>query len=197
MKPLPPPCFAPVCVVRRFLKPLRAHVSRLQNEPDFEALPESFTPILHTLLLIWRSSAYYNTPPRLVLLLQEIVNALIRQARTFLCGDKVFAALDMGETKKAIDALNAILRVFGRFKTLYFHYKVRRHTGPHQHSGTCLHGLGFCSVFGARLAVADHPLFPCGLCGAGPVADGGAREPVAHGGFCGVRACGRVLGAVP
>jgi hypothetical protein len=67
----------------------------------------------------------------------------------------------MGETKKAIDALNAILRVFGRFKTLYFHYKVRR-TGTHQHSGPCLHGLGFCSVFGARLAVTDQPLLYVG-----------------------------------
>jgi dynein heavy chain len=35
----------------------------------------------HVILLVWRSSAYYNTPRRLVLLLQEICNTLVRQAR--------------------------------------------------------------------------------------------------------------------
>lgn len=111
----------------RFLRPLRPWALRLQQEGDnLETLPEIFVPLVHTLLLIWRSSAYFNTPSRLVHMMHEICNAMIRQATTYLNGDKVFAAIDVGETKKAVDAIHVILRVFGRFKTVYFEFKVRR-----------------------------------------------------------------------
>jgi hypothetical protein len=46
------------------------------------------------------------------------------QARSFLSGDKIFSSVDAGETKKAVDAILVIIRVFGRFKTVYLDYKV-------------------------------------------------------------------------
>lgn len=132
-----------------FLKPLRVYATRLQNESEFESLPETFTPLMHTILLVWRSSAYYNTAPRLVLLLQEVTHTLIRQARAYLSGDKIFSAVDAGETKKAIDGIHVILKVFGRFKSVYFEYKVR----PAHRQTAATPGWPLCA---ARWVVHSH-----------------------------------------
>lgn len=51
-----------------------------------QALAELFKPILHTLLLIWQHSQHWNTPPRLVAVMREVCNDLIRQARKFIPG---------------------------------------------------------------------------------------------------------------
>jgi len=38
---------------------------------------------MHTILLIWKNSKFYNTPARLVVLMREICNDLIRQVFFF------------------------------------------------------------------------------------------------------------------
>lgn len=43
-------------------------------------LHELFIPIMHGILLIWKHSKHYNTPPRLVVLIREICNAIIAKA---------------------------------------------------------------------------------------------------------------------
>ncbi len=47
-----------------------------------------FRPIMHTILLIWKESSYYNTPARLCVLIREICNALIWQATEYLPGTR-------------------------------------------------------------------------------------------------------------
>ena len=49
------------------LKTLEKWVNKL-NEEDFGNLSVMFKPMLHTLMLIWKHSTYYNTPSRLVIL---------------------------------------------------------------------------------------------------------------------------------
>ena len=44
-------------------------------------LVELFKPIMHTLMLVWKHSKYYNTAARLVVLMREICNDIIMQAR--------------------------------------------------------------------------------------------------------------------
>lgn len=51
-----------------------------------QALTELFKPILHTLLLIWQHSKYWNSAPRLVAIVREICNDLIMQACKFIPG---------------------------------------------------------------------------------------------------------------
>jgi len=41
---------------------------------------------MHTILLIWENSRYYKTPPRLVVLIREICNAIINSARNYIDG---------------------------------------------------------------------------------------------------------------
>jgi len=62
---------------------------------------ELFVPIMHTILLIWNNSKFYNTPPRLVVLIREICNAIIRKAREFSSGESIFALIKSEEPQEA------------------------------------------------------------------------------------------------
>ena len=72
----------------------------MENETSFNQLPSHFAPILQTTLLIWKSSPYYNTTPRLVVLMREVSNSLVRKASEFLSGDAIFEMMDNDEVRK-------------------------------------------------------------------------------------------------
>lgn len=86
---------------------------------------EQFVPIMHTILLIWNHSQYYNTPARLVVLIREICNAIINQARSYLSGKDIFEFITNEETSKASDRLANILETCSKFKEVYFDYKTK------------------------------------------------------------------------
>ena len=109
----------------KYLRPLLPWLEGLENETDFERLVHHFRPILHIVLLVWKSSAYYNTPSRLVILMREICNTIIRHATVYLNGDTIFELIEAGETATAVKMLQTALRVFGKFKTTYFDYKTK------------------------------------------------------------------------
>ena len=56
----------------------------LSSLDAFEELPTLFKPIMHMLLLVWKHSKYYNTPPCLAVIMCEICNDLVEQARRFV-----------------------------------------------------------------------------------------------------------------
>ena len=62
----------------KFLETLRATFevleSKTQSGDAFAELPELFAPIMRRLLLVWKHSAHYNTPARLVVLVRETCN---------------------------------------------------------------------------------------------------------------------------
>jgi dynein heavy chain, axonemal len=109
----------------KYLKPLIPWFEGLENEADFENLVNHFAPIIHLVLLVWKSTPYYNSPSRLVILMRELCNSLIRQASMFFNGDSIFELVDAGETATAVKTLRTVLRVCGKFKTVYFEYKLR------------------------------------------------------------------------
>ena len=107
----------------KFLKPLRSWFEKLEDESNFNNLPDHFTPIMHLILLVWKGSAYYNTPARLVVLIREICNTLIRQAQKYIDGARVFEMIENEETREAIEMLQNVVKVFGKFKSTFFEYK--------------------------------------------------------------------------
>jgi dynein heavy chain len=60
---------------------------------------------MHTILLIWTYSQYYNTPARLVVLIREICNAIINRCRAYIDGATIFGFIQGEETKLADDKL--------------------------------------------------------------------------------------------
>jgi dynein heavy chain len=60
---------------------------RLTDEAEeLSELIDVFKPVMHTILLIWTYSQYYNTPARLVVLIREICNAIINRCRASIDG---------------------------------------------------------------------------------------------------------------
>ena len=108
----------------KYLETLRSLFIRLSESTDFPKLTMLFKPILHTTLLIWKSSEYYNTPSRLVVLIREICNGLIEQACKFTSGKQIFELIEEEEAGQAVEQLKLTLQICGTFKSTYFDYKA-------------------------------------------------------------------------
>ena len=80
---------------------------------------------MHLILLVWKNSRYYNTPTRLVHIMREICNALIKQATNFVDGETIFDLIENEQAHKALDMLQLTFKVCGQFKTRYFDYKAK------------------------------------------------------------------------
>jgi dynein heavy chain len=65
--------------ISTYLKALRPYVERLKETEDFYELTNIFPVMVHTIVLIWEHSKYYNVPTRLTVLLREICNDVIEQ----------------------------------------------------------------------------------------------------------------------
>jgi dynein heavy chain len=109
----------------KFLAPLEAWLKRLDSDPDYHNLADTFRPLMHLILLVWKNSRYYNTPARLVVMMREVCNALISQSTRFMDGETVFRLIEAEETHKAVAQLKIILKICGTFKSRYFDYKAK------------------------------------------------------------------------
>eukprot|EP00752_Nemacystus_decipiens_P011484 g10196.t1 len=107
----------------KYLRPLRPWLQRIDAEISLENLPALFRPALHVLLLVWKSSGYYNTSTRLVVFVREMCNTLIERATSMLAGGEIFRLIEQEQQKEAVRLLETSLRVLGSFKTAYFDYK--------------------------------------------------------------------------
>ena len=56
----------------------------MRDADEFEDLTKTFVLLMHNIMLVWKHSESYATPARLVVLMREISNDLIRQAEKFL-----------------------------------------------------------------------------------------------------------------
>ncbi|XP_018428848.1 PREDICTED: dynein beta chain, ciliary-like [Nanorana parkeri] len=65
------------------LKPLQRHFEEIESV-EFNEVKPLIAPLMHVLCLVWAHSKYYNTPTRIIVLLQEICNLFIQQARNYL-----------------------------------------------------------------------------------------------------------------
>lgn len=92
---------------------------------DLPQLAEPFVGIMHTILLIWTYSQYYNTPSRLVVLIREICNAIISQCVNQVDKETIFSAIKGEQPKEAYDKLAQALDVCSKFKDAYFEYKAK------------------------------------------------------------------------
>ena len=92
----------------KYLQPLVAWFEALENENDFDSITNLFQPILHVTASV-EVLAYYNTPSRLVVIMREISNTIIRQATSYLEGDALFDLIDAGDTSIVVKKLEATL----------------------------------------------------------------------------------------
>ena len=75
--------FVVVCLALTESQDINLHLKPLRNmfedfeQVDFDMSEKMLAPMMHTVCLVWANSSYYNTPARIVVLLQEICNLII------------------------------------------------------------------------------------------------------------------------
>eukprot|EP00093_Oithona_nana_P000832 00832.XXX_2269_2850_1 [CDS] Oithona nana genome sequencing. len=72
-----------------FLKPLAVHFEALENA-DFPDISPHWRPLMHCVCLVYSNSTYYNSPARIIVLMQETCNLLIDNARKYLDPRSIF-----------------------------------------------------------------------------------------------------------
>jgi len=107
----------------KYLRTLDNWVSKLNDGVSFDDLDSVFKPLMHVILLIWKNSGHYNTPARLVVLVREICNAVIKQALGYVNGKAVFNSISDDEEAEAIRLLTKTIEVCGQLKAVYASYK--------------------------------------------------------------------------
>ena len=81
----------------KYLSTLKELFTQLADDTrDFSSLPELFPPIMYTFLKLYQLSQFYNTPPRLVVLIKETCNEIITHASEYINGSMVASALSAG-----------------------------------------------------------------------------------------------------
>lgn len=60
-----------------YLKPMRHHFEDYE-QAEFDESKKLFGPMMNALCLVWANSEYYNTPARIIVLLQEMCNMIIQ-----------------------------------------------------------------------------------------------------------------------
>ena len=102
-----------------YLKPANRFFRLLLTE-DFLAVNCHFRPIMHITLLVWTTSRFYNTPSRLVVLIRELCNDVIKQACNFMEQDETMWHV---EPSAAVTKLRRIIAQVLDFKEAYFLYR--------------------------------------------------------------------------
>ena len=66
-----------------YLKALKTTIESVE-ESEFDQVEPRLAPVLHTLCLVWANSSHYRMPSRIIVVLQEICNLLIRIVSTIV-----------------------------------------------------------------------------------------------------------------
>uniref|UniRef100_A0AAR2IP24 Dynein heavy chain 9, axonemal n=1 Tax=Pygocentrus nattereri TaxID=42514 RepID=A0AAR2IP24_PYGNA len=100
--------------INTFLKPIQRHTEDLENI-EFSEVKGRIAPLMHTLCLVWANSKHYNTPARVIVLLQEICNLFIQQARSYLNPEDILK----GEVVESLARVQTALDVLTHFKSVF------------------------------------------------------------------------------
>ncbi|CAM4557085.1 unnamed protein product [Lepidochelys kempii] len=105
------------------LTPLQRHLEDIESV-EFNEVKPLISPLLHVVCLIWATSNYYNTPARIIVLLQEICNLLIQQAWNYLTPEDILK----GEAEESLGKVREVLSILRYFKQTFEGRRENLHT---------------------------------------------------------------------
>lgn len=109
----------------KYLQTLEQYFYKLVDTSlELSEVAEYFVPIMHTIMLIYTYSQYYNTPTRLLVLIREICNAIIFQCRQQIDSDKIFGAIKNEDPSDAHNKLTMCMEFCAKFKEAYYDTKA-------------------------------------------------------------------------
>uniref|UniRef100_A0A8C8YTJ5 Dynein axonemal heavy chain 17 n=1 Tax=Prolemur simus TaxID=1328070 RepID=A0A8C8YTJ5_PROSS len=100
-----------------YLKPLQVLLEEME-QADFTLLPNFIAKVLGTIGFIWATSEHYNTPSRVIVILQEFCNQIIEMTRTFLSPDEVLKGLQ-GEIEEVLLGVSLSVTVLKELHRAY------------------------------------------------------------------------------
>ncbi len=103
-----------------FLKPLAKHFQLLEVCEFADIIPQ-MRPLMHCVCLVYSNSAFYNSPARIIVLMQETCNLLIDNARKYLDPGSLFQV----EVEEALDKVILTLKVFNSFRSAFREFKAK------------------------------------------------------------------------
>ena len=102
------------------LKPLVPHFKSIESA-EFSELTKLFPPLMHAVCLVYANSEYYNSPARIIILMQEICNLLMSLVKKHIDPETVFQI----EVEEALDKVNLSLITLKEFKNCFKEYKEK------------------------------------------------------------------------
>uniref|UniRef100_A0A8C4H0U3 Dynein heavy chain tail domain-containing protein n=1 Tax=Dicentrarchus labrax TaxID=13489 RepID=A0A8C4H0U3_DICLA len=121
-----------------YLRPLQRLFEDMENA-EFPDVRGQIGPLMHTVCLVWANSRYYNTPARLIVLLQETCNLLIQQARVYLVPEEVLR----GEVSESLLKVQTSLEILQLFRSTY--EDRRANLNQYQRNGSLVRPWDFSS----------------------------------------------------
>jgi len=77
-----------------YLKPLATHFEAIEIL-DFPDVTPTLRPLMHCVCLVYSNSQYYNSPARIIVLMQETCNMLIDSARKYIDPASLFQVFNV------------------------------------------------------------------------------------------------------
>ncbi|XP_046594204.1 dynein beta chain, ciliary [Neodiprion lecontei] len=96
--------------VSLYLSPLTKNFKSIE-ETDFADAKPLMGPLIHTVGLAWSLSKYYQSSSKLIILLRQICNLLIQEARRFLDPSSIFQS-DVDEALQRVKISRGVLEEF-------------------------------------------------------------------------------------
>ncbi|CAF4383721.1 unnamed protein product, partial [Adineta steineri] len=101
-----------------YLKPVAQHFDGVETTDFGETVP-LYGPMFHTLCLMWANCKAYQRPTRIIVLLQELNNLVMKQASEFMEPLDLFK----GEPDESMEKINQTVRALEAYQNAYTHYK--------------------------------------------------------------------------
>jgi dynein heavy chain len=102
------------------LKPLSGHFESLETS-EFDEVAQIFGPMFHVICLLWANSKYYCRPTRIIVLLQEVNNVVMRRASEFLEPIDLFK----GEPEESIEKIKLCFSTLESYEKAYETHKEK------------------------------------------------------------------------
>ncbi|XP_015272477.1 PREDICTED: dynein heavy chain 17, axonemal [Gekko japonicus] len=103
--------------INLYLQPLKVLLEEME-QVEYPQLPPFINSVMYTICLIWANSEYYNTPSRIIVILQEICNLVIEMTRNFLSPEEVLKGLQseieevLGGIKLGISVIEKLYKTY-------------------------------------------------------------------------------------
>ncbi|XP_063077561.1 dynein axonemal heavy chain 9-like [Engraulis encrasicolus] len=109
------------------LKPLERLFEDIGNA-EFNEVKGHVAPLMHMVCLVWAHSRHYNTPARIIVLLQETCNLLIQQARSYLNPEDILkgeVTESLARAQTTLDTLRHLKNTFEDRRSCLSQYAAR------------------------------------------------------------------------